>query len=267
MNTSLREVIDRELLFLLKYNIYAFFYYTKIFPKQCFYFDDFMTDFNNKKISLPTLYSTFFDHKRNSIQEWFTELERLISKKKLLKIIINCHKPGIIFPVKQLVIDFYDNDQQTSFNKECMVNEVKDHKIKYLSKILKEYKSIKNTERFHDIEDAAINMKFVYKNKSDLIFNCPTSQPFKKKKYTDLKYEYMDYLIYSRINTFEGKKSNSEDSSIIKKRKLICSSESVKKDNEQEYVYSEIEETDLEENAYNESPTKLDHCSNVFLDC
>lgn len=33
-------------------------------------------------------------------------------KKKLLKLIINCHNPGIKRPITQLVIDFYDNDKQ-----------------------------------------------------------------------------------------------------------------------------------------------------------
>lgn len=268
MNSSIRQSIDSELFFIIKYHIYAFFYYMRIFPEQCFYFDDYMRDSNNNNIPLPTMYSTFIVDDKNSIQEWFSKLENLIKKKKLLKLMINCHNPGIKLPIKQLVIDFYDNDKQVFFNKDSKksaMNEIKKHKIAYLSKLLQNYRSIKNKECFYDIEDAAINMKFVYKNRSEVNSNNDNTQSFIKQNYTDLKYKYMDYRIFSKINTFENQKEKREEQSVIKKRNIICSTELVKKDNNNDYVYSEIEESDLEEAVCNESPTKVDNSSNLFL--
>lgn len=268
MNSSIGRSIDSELFFMIKYHIYAFFYYKKIFPKQCFYFDDYMTDRNYNTVSLPTLYSTFIADEKNSIQEWLTKLKKLISKKKILKIVINCYNPRIERPIKQLVIDFHDNYQHTLFNKdstESAINEIRCHKFNYLSKLLTKYKSFEDNKCFYDIEDATINMKFVYKNRSKLKFSNDNVQPFIKKNYTDLRYKYINCCICSRINTFEDQKYESDERSITKKRSIISSVELVKKDTNVDYVYSEIEESDFEKAPFNESATKIDH-GNIYLD-
>lgn len=268
MNSSMRQSIKTDLFFILKYHIYAFFYFMKIFPEQCFYFDKYVTDSSNNTVTLPTLYSTFIADEKNSIQEWLLKLEELISEKKLLKFIINCYNPCTKNPIKQLVVDLYDNDKQTLFNKnleECVVNEIKNHKFECLLKVLKEYKGIKINKSFYDIKDAVINMKFVYKNRNDVKSSNESTQSFKKKNYTGLNYEYTNYCIHSKINTFKDQKMKSKEQSFLKKRKIIYTTESLKKKNSSDYVYSEIEESDLEEAVCNETSTKINDGSQMYL--
>ena len=265
-----KTTVNFELFLAVKYQIYAFLYFMRILPENCFDLDGFTAETVDAEHVICALTTATFLDEHVTLRKWFSDINYLIQKKKIQTLILNCYVPGSEKPVKQLVIDFFDSEVVSLHHniKHTVETNTKD----YLSVLIKSYKSCNIDKKFYMIDGGTINMIFVYKKK------LATATRYKSEKLTEngnvlqkLEFHIQNknnhYRICSRIKTQETKEraENPGEFTNKKKRRLIGLA---KKDNanlKNSYAYSDIEESEIEENSFvDDNTTNIAKCSSFY---
>lgn len=276
---AIKNKVDSTLYLLVEYQINAFLFHMKIFPEESFCFNKNLLKIAKFVKPLPEMFGYKLSNTEDTIENWLSDIKKLISKKKTLKLILNCTLPNAETPSKQLVITISEIKNYLSGVKSQSQKEImKSLKIQlsdYLIAVSEEYKNTDNNKPFYSIKGAMVNMTFVYKKNTETIDDTEgvllTQTMVTQQDNFCVEKDILQYRIRSRVilNDSEDAKKIKNWIHAKKKRKMsgtVRESEPIITKKRDGFIYSDIEESEEENDILAEnSTTKVSNGSKILL--
>lgn len=276
---AIKNKVDSTLYLLVEYQINAFLFHMKIFPEESFCFNKNLLKIAKFVKPLPEMFGYKLSNTEDTIENWLSDIKKLISKKKTLKLILNCTLPNANTPSKQLVITISEiKNYLSGIKSQSQKKIMKSLKIQlsdYLIAVSEEYKNTDNNKPFYSIKGAMVNMTFVYKKNTETIDDTEgvllTQTMVTQQDNFCVEKDILQYRIRSRVilNDSEDAKKIKNWIHAKKKRKMsgtVRESEPIITKKRDGFIYSDIEESEEENDILAEnSTTKVSNGSKILL--